>query len=207
MRKHKHPTEDPRDDAPSEELQAETAQQRADRINALIDDAQAGDLEIPSGADDIVEALNELAREREELNNKLLRAVADFQNFQRRAAINEREAATQARAGVVQSVIPVMDHFDLALGQDPAKTTPEQIIGGVKVIRDELFKSLQSFGVSRIEPAPGDAFDPHRHEAMLRQSAEGIEPGHVVSLLSVGYALGDRVVRPAKVAVAPEDEE
>ncbi len=205
MRKHKHPTEDSRDEANAAD--AESAAERADRINALIDCAQADELECPAGADDIVEALNELAREREELNNKLLRSVADFQNFQRRAAINEREAGVQARAGVVQSVIPVMDHFDLALGQDPSKTTPEQIIGGVKVIRDELFKTLESFGVSRIEPKAGDEFDPHQHEAMLRQPAEGVEPGHVVLLLSVGYRLGERVVRPAKVAVAPEGDE
>jgi len=203
MRKHKQPTEDPRDEASD----GETAAERADRINALIDSVQAGELECPAGADEIVEALRELAREREDLNNKLLRAVADFQNYQRRAVSNEREAATQARAGVVQSVIPVMDHFDLALAQDPSTTTPDQIIGGVRVIRDELFKTLESFGVTRIEPRPGDEFDPHQHEAMLRQPGPGVEPGHVVQLLSVGYRMGERVVRPAKVAVAPERED
>ncbi|MFI4898490.1 MAG: nucleotide exchange factor GrpE [Phycisphaerales bacterium JB059] len=185
----------------------ESPEERAERINAIIDAAQAGDLEIPSGADDIVEALVEVARERQELNDKLLRTVADFQNFQRRASLNEREAATQARAGVVQQVLTVMDHFDLALAQDPDATNTEQILGGVRVIRDELFKTLQTFGVSRIEPGAGDEFDPNIHEAMLRQASEGIEPGRVVALLSVGYKLGDRVVRPAKVSVAPNEGE
>jgi molecular chaperone GrpE len=169
--------------------------------------AQAGELEVPSGADDIVEALVEIAGERQDLNDKLLRTVADFQNYQRRASLNEREAATQARAGVVQQVLTVMDHFDLALAQDAEATTSEQILGGVRVIRDELFKTLQTFGVSRIEPGAGDEFDPNIHEAMLRQASEGVEPGRIVALLSVGYKLGDRVVRPAKVSVAPLEGE
>jgi molecular chaperone GrpE len=185
----------------------ESPEERAERINAIVEAAQAGELEVPSGADDIVEALVEIAGERQDLNDKLLRTVADFQNYQRRASLNEREAATQARAGVVQQVLTVMDHFDLALAQDAEATTSEQILGGVRVIRDELFKTLQTFGVSRIEPGAGDEFDPNIHEAMLRQASEGVEPGRIVALLSVGYKLGDRVVRPAKVSVAPLEGE
>lgn len=185
----------------------ESPEERAERINAIVEAAQAGELEVPSGADDIVEALVEIAGERQDLNDKLLRTIADFQNYQRRASLNEREAATQARAGVVQQVLTVMDHFDLALAQDAEATTSEQILGGVRVIRDELFKTLQTFGVSRIEPGAGDEFDPNIHEAMLRQASEGVEPGRIVALLSVGYKLGDRVVRPAKVSVAPLEGE
>lgn len=185
----------------------ETDQERIERINSIIDAAQVGELEIPTGAEDIVEALIEVARERGELSDKLLRTVADYQNFQRRASVNEREAANQARTGVVQQVLTVMDHFDLALAQDTQGASAEQILGGVKVIRDELFKVLQTFGVSRIEPKPGDEFDPNIHEAMIRQPSDDVPPGRIVSLLSVGYKLGDRVVRPAKVAVAPEAED
>ena len=199
MSKHKHAQPEPIDDA-------ESPQERTDRINAIIDAAQVGDLEIPAGADDIVEALLEIARERQDLGDKLLRTVADFQNYQRRAAINEREAAMQARSGVVQQVLTVMDHFDLAMNQDTEGASAEQIMGGVQVIRDELFKTLQSFCVTRIAPEPGDEFDPNIHEAMLRQPSDDVPPGAVVSRLSIGYMLGERVVRPAKVSVAPEGD-
>lgn len=181
----------------------ETAQERADRLAATVRAAVSGEIETPVGAEDIVEALADLSAQRDDLANKLIRAAADYQNFQRRASINEREAATQARSGVVQQVLTVMDHFDLAMNQDVESTSAEQIMGGVKVIRDELFKTLQTFGVSRIEPQPGDEFDPNVHEAMLRQPSDDVPPGCVVALLAIGYLLGDRVVRPAKVSVSP----
>lgn len=142
-----------------------------------------------------------------ELNGKYLRTLADYQNSQRRAAQNEQEARLQARSGVVQSVLSVVDHFDLALMQDPAKSTVEQIVNGVRVIRDELLKALQAQGVKLISPVPGADFEPSLHQAIMQQSAEGIQSGKVVATLQAGYTIagssGDRVVRPAKVSVAP----
>ncbi len=142
-----------------------------------------------------------------ELNGKYLRTLADYQNSQRRAIQNEQEARLQARSGVIQSVLSVVDHFDLALMQDPSKTTVEQIINGVKVIRDELLKVLQSQGVKLIAPAAGAEFEPSLHQAIMQQSAEGVESGKIVATLQAGYVIsgpsGDRVVRAAKVSVAP----
>jgi molecular chaperone GrpE len=74
---------------------------------------------------------------------------------------------------------------------------------GVKVIRQELLKALESGGVTVISPQPGDEFDPNRHSAIMQQPAEGVEPGRVSATFQPGYALGDRVIRSAKVAVAP----
>lgn len=178
----------------------------AERLAEIEQLARAGQLEAPAGAEEIVEALKNALGERDAMLSRLQRAIADHQNFQRRAANNEREAGVQARTGVVQSIIPVLDHFDLALAQDPDKTTAEQIVGGVRVIRDELMRVLNSFGVTLIDPAPGDEFDPNCHEAMLRQAGEGVQPGHISLNLGVGYKLGERVVRPAKVAVAPTED-
>lgn len=132
-----------------------------------------------------------------------LRALADFQNYQRRALANEQEAKVQGRTAVVQSLLTLLDHFDIALSQDHTKATAEQIVGGVKMIREEFIKVLQSHGVGLINPARGDEFTPGRHEAIMQQAAEGVESGRVVSTFQLGYTLGERVVRPAKVAVAP----
>lgn len=177
--------------------------QDAERIAEIQDLARAGELEAPAGAEEIVGALASVLADRDELFAKLQRAVADHQNFQRRAGINEREARTQALTGVVQSIIPVLDNFELALGQDHEKTTAEQIAGGVAVIRDELIRVLGSYGVTKIDPSVGEVFNPMEHEAMLQQPADGIEPGCIAMSLGVGYKLGERVVRPAKVAVVP----
>ncbi|MFT5422418.1 MAG: molecular chaperone GrpE [Phycisphaerales bacterium] len=176
-----------------------------ERIKEIQRLAASGELEGPSGADEIVEALKIAVLDRDDLFGKMQRMAADHQNFQRRAHLNEVEAKEQAIRGVLQSIIPVLDHFELALGQDPEKLTTEAILGGVRMIQTEFLRVLSNCGVSQISPEPNEEFNPMRHEAMMRQPAEGIEPGHVAQCLGVGYALGDRVVRPAKVAITPSE--
>lgn len=159
------------------------------------------ELENPEEAADA--RLDDLRREMDELNSKYLRTLADYQNSQRRAASNENEARQQGATGVVRAVLTVMDHFDLALAQDMSRASTEQIAGGVRVIRDELARVLQSQGVTPIMPEPGTPFDPMQHEAVMQQAAPGVEPGHIAAALQAGYMLGTRVIRPAKVSVAP----
>lgn len=148
------------------------------------------------------EQIEALRAERDDAIEKWKRSMADFQNFQRRAAQNEREARQQGVRSVVHGVLTAMDHFDLALQQNPETTSAEQILSGVRVIRDEIMRVLETHGVSPIEPAPDEPFDANRHEAMLHQEGEGVTPGHVLRTLQIGYALDARVIRPAKVAVA-----
>ncbi|GAB4386520.1 MAG: nucleotide exchange factor GrpE [Phycisphaerales bacterium] len=188
-------TETPETSETSEQLDA----QAIEEIQSLV---QSGQIEVPPGAERIVEAFRATLAQKDDLLNRMKILAAEYQNYQRRAAINEREARTGATCGVVQSVLPVMDHFDLALGQDLSKATAEQIAGGVQMIRAELMRILESYGVSLIEPKPGEQFNPSEQQAMLHQPSEDIEPGHVVSVLGVGYRLGDRVIRPAKVSIA-----
>jgi molecular chaperone GrpE len=158
------------------------------------------------GADDFEQQLAQAAAERDEANQKYLRTLADYQNSQRRAVANEREARTQGVTSVVLSVLPVLDHFDLARAQDPASVKADQIMAGVQVIRDELLRVLQKFGVEVLSPRPNDEFDPMRHQAVVQQDVEGIEPGNIVATLQAGYSMGERVVRPATVSVRPRRE-
>lgn len=131
-------------------------------------------------------------------------ALADFQNYQRRALINEQQAREQGIRGVLFGVINIVDHFEMALSLDPEKTTAKQVIGGVSMIKDELLQALQAQGMGVIKPAPNGEFDPMRHEAIMQQAAEGVHPGHVVATLRLGYTLNDRVIRPAQVSIAPK---
>ena len=149
------------------------------------------------------DAMAQLQAERDEAIAAHKHALADFANYQRRAMTNEQVARQQGAGAVVMSVANVIDHFDIALNQDLSKATPQTIADGVRVIRDELLKALQQQGVSLVTPKPNDEFVPGRHEAVMQQPAEGVEHGHVSMLLQSGYQLGDRVLRPAKVAVAP----
>ncbi len=116
----------------------------------------------------------------------------------------EPSTPLQIAHGVLRSLLPVVDHFNLALDQDPANLTVDQLLGGLKIVREELVKAMESHGVKRIDPQPGDEFDPRCHEAMMRQPVEGIEPNHIVATLQPGFAAGKFVLRAAKVSVAPE---
>lgn len=153
------------------------------------------------------ERVEKLEAELAEANSKYLRLAADFQNSQRRAIQSEQQAKLQGMTSVTASVLTVLDHFDLALTVDPSKASVTQVIDGVKVIRDELMKTLVNHGVGVITPQPGDTFEPGRHEAVIQQAAEGVGPGLIASCFQAGYTITaggtERVVRPAKVAVTP----
>jgi molecular chaperone GrpE len=158
-----------------------------------------------TGLDETQSQIESLRAEIAELNAKYLRTLADYHNSQRRAAANEREARQQGATGVIQSVLPVLDHFDLALNLDASRATAEQVVGGVKVIRDEIMKVLQSHGVSVVAPARGEEFDPKKHQAVTQGVEPGVKPGRIIATLQTGYALGDRVIRPAMVSVAKSE--
>lgn len=162
-------------------------------------DGAAGD----DGAEGAQRQIAQLQAERDDLNSKYLRTLADYQNSQRRAVANEREAKLQGITAITLNVLPVLDHFDLALNQDPAKASAEQIISGVKVIRNELLKVLQTHGVGVIYPEPDEEFDPKQHQAVVQTQSDQVRPGHIVRTLQAGYSLNDRVIRPAMVSVRP----
>lgn len=131
-----------------------------------------------------------------------LRLIAEYQTSQRRALESEARARAAGIAQAVRQVIPVIDNLDLALGQT-ASMSMEKAVEGLTMLHAELNKSLEKNGVERIEPKPGDDFDPHQHEAVMRQPSEGVERDQISMIFQSGYRLGETVIRPAKVAVAP----
>lgn len=168
-----------------------------------IDDVPGDEAPIPDeGQSEADEMLAKLRAELDDMGDRLKRTTADFQNYQRRALQNEHEARRQGVSAVVMSVVPVIDHFDLALSQK-AEGAAAGILEGVRVIRAELIRALERQGVSVINPAVNESFDPTRHEAVVQRGDEGVEPGHISATLQPGFALGERVIRSAKVAVAP----
>ncbi len=159
------------------------------------------------------ELIDQLTAERDEAivnwkqaQSDYQRALADYQNFQRRAANNETEAHRQGVTSVLGSILPVLDHFDLALAQKPTDDAATKILEGVKVIRGELIKALENHGITLINPQPNDEFDPVRHSAIAQLAGENVEPGRISFTMQPGYMLGDRVIRSAKVGVAPKPE-
>jgi molecular chaperone GrpE len=203
-----HP-EEPNTESENAEGVADAAQPEGmtpEEAEDLVSLARSGD-EVPVGAEDFAEALAIVAAQRDEHFDKFQRLGADYQNFQRRARQNERESRELASMGVVQSLLQVLDFFDMAMKQDPATATAAQVIGGVEMIKSEFLRVLGNQGVQPLAPGAGEEFDPLRHEAIERTAQTNVETGRVVETRSPGYAMGDRVMRPAKVVVAAAPDE
>ena len=184
---------------PEEQSHSEPMDEQASR--------QPPETEVSAATGEASEQIARLTAQMEELNSKYLRLAADYQNSQRRSIREQDEAKRQGLTSVALGVLGIVDHFDLALMQDPEKATAGQIMSGVKVIRDELIKVLQGYGVTEVNPAPGSEFDPHQHQAVMQTETDAVEPGAIVSTLQTGYMLGDRVIRPAKVSIRPKSDE
>ncbi|MEO0631181.1 MAG: nucleotide exchange factor GrpE, partial [Planctomycetota bacterium] len=105
-----------------------------------------------------------------------------------------------ARVLLLQRKLKVIEHRQ----QKDAGGTAEQILGGVEMVKAELLRALEMQGVTPIQPEAGDELNPGAHEAVSQMPTEGVEPGRIAQVFQVGYMLGERVLRPAKVLVASE---
>lgn len=143
-----------------------------------------------------------LQAERDELEAKLLRTAADYQNFVRRSQLNLDAMKQETLMKVAKSLVGVMDNFDRALELDPETTSAADMQKGSASIQSALIQALEGFGLKKITVEPGDEFDPNLHEALMRQPSEEIESNHVAAQFMPGYVLNDQPVRPAQVSVA-----
>lgn len=151
------------------------------------------------GGDDAAAEIEKLKAELQGEHDKLLRSLADFDNYRRRV---ERDRATAARSGKKEVILPlldVLDGFERALGHIGA--APPAIAQGLQALQRNLLNVLERQGVSPFDSV-GERFDPRFHEAIGTAKSEDAEAGEVVEDLQHGYRWGDEVIRPARVRVA-----
>jgi molecular chaperone GrpE len=143
----------------------------------------------------------------DDLRDKYLRAVAETDNVRKRAERDVSEARAYGIAGFARDVIGVADNLTRALEAiDPAaraaaEGTLKALLDGVDLTRRELEKALAKHGVRPLDPK-GEKFDPNFHQAMYEIRDADAPAGTVVQVMQTGYAIGNRVLRPALVAVA-----
>src|SRR6516225_8147792 len=154
-----------------------------------------------------VDAEAKLRQENVELKDRLLRTLADMENLRKRT---EREVADSRVYGIsafARDVLSVADNIERALeatGEDwkkHADETGKALFEGVELTERDLLKALEKQGIRRIDPS-GQRFDPNLHQAMYEVTDENIAAGTVVQVLQAGFTIGDRILRPAMVAVA-----
>ncbi len=158
------------------------------------DAGEPADAAAPPSAIDIVK------RERDDNYDRLLRKTAEFDNYRKRVERERRTHAEQAVVDLLLELLPVVDDFDRAVAVEPADT-PVAYRRGVELIHTKLHDLLRKQGVTPIE-AVGTDFDPNLHQAVAHEPSADHREGEVVSEMSRGYQIGDRLLRPAMVKVA-----
>ena len=149
--------------------------------------------------DERVEQQEEQEGAAAEIDDRLLRLAADFDNYKKRAARERQEYVAFANERILKELLPILDDLERALSA--AEHHEEaQLEEGVRLVHRSLASLLERQGVKEI--ATEGKFDPHVHEALLAQPSEEKEQGDVLDVIQKGYTLGDRVVRPARVIVA-----
>lgn len=156
------------------------------------------------------EAIHRLAEDRRTAEEAKLRTLADFRNYQRRSIENEARAHREGKAELVRELLPAIDQFDLALQSAESATSIDQVVTGVRMVRGELLRAFASRGVEELVAATGDEFEPGRHEAIGMMPPDHVEgdaaPGSVAVTVSPGFAIGDYILRPAKVMLVQGED-
>jgi molecular chaperone GrpE len=148
---------------------------------------------------DLTQKLAELEARHAEMADAYLRSKAEAENTRRRADEEVSKARKYAIESFADSLLPVKDSLEAAIAIQSA--TPEQLLEGVHATLRQLSAALERNKVLEINPAVGEKFDPHRHQAISVVPAEQ-DANTVVMVLQKGYAITDRVLRPALVTVA-----
>jgi molecular chaperone GrpE len=149
--------------------------------------------------DEPTRKLAELEARHAEVSDAYLRARAEADNTRRRADEEISKARKYAVEGFAEALLPVKDSLEAAISIPSA--TPEQLLEGVHATLRQLGAVLERNRITEIAPAAGARFDPHQHQAISVVPADQ-EPNTVVTLLQKGYAIADRVLRPALVTVS-----
>jgi len=157
----------------------------------------------PTGDADQVEQdfdalLADANQQKEEYLELARRTKADFENFRKRVAGDIQAAQARGKIEVAREVIDAVDNLERAL---EAAEDGGALREGVEMVLSGLRETLTRNGIEVVDPK-GEKFDPTKHEALSTQPVEGAESGVVVEVLQKGYALGDQLVRPARVVVS-----
>ena len=148
-----------------------------------------------------------LAQETAELKDRLLRALAEMENLRRRTEREVAEARAYGITAFARDLLAVADNMRRALdafGAEPheaADAGTKALLEGIELTERELLKALEKHGVRKLDPE-GSKFDPHRHQAMYEVPDESVPAGTIVQVVQPGYTIGERVLRPALVAIS-----
>lgn len=154
--------------------------------------------------DDISAEIEALRAERDDMRDRFIRALADAENMRKRAERDRREAEQYGGTKLARDLLPVYDALRRALDAagDDQRAAAAALIEGVELTLRELLNVFVKHGMQPIMPQPGDAFDPAQHQAMFEAPMPGTKAGDIIQVMTEGFMLHDRLLRPAQVGVS-----
>ena len=154
--------------------------------------------------DPLVAELETVKGERDELRDRFMRALADAENIRKRGERDRREAEQYGGSRLAKDLLPVYDNLKRAIDSvgEEQRAAAKALIEGVELTMRELITVLTRHGVVPIVPQAGDAFDPQHHQAMFEAPLPGTKAGDIIQVMTEGFLLHDRLLRPAQVGVS-----
>jgi molecular chaperone GrpE len=169
---------------------------------AAVDDAMKSSME--------EDPMTLLTRERDDMRDKLMRALAEAENTRKRAEKMQSDTQKFAVAGFAKDMLDIADNLRRALDaineEQQKDDTVKTLYDGVAATEKIMLGNFEKHGIQKIAPEDGK-FDPNFHEVMFEADVPGKNPGEIIQLLEVGYVLNGRLLRPARVGVAKSSGE
>lgn len=152
-----------------------------------------------------VEAELEVLRaERDDMRDRFMRALADAENARKRGERDRREAEQYGGSKLARDMLPVYDNLRRALdaANESQREQGRALLDGVELTMRELVNVFKKHGIEPIEPEIGEMFDPQAHQAMFEAPVPGTKAGEIIQVMTTGFMLHDRLLRPAQVGVS-----
>lgn len=145
-----------------------------------------------------------LEAERDELRDRVLRALAEAENTRRRAERDRKDAEAYGGTRLARDILSVYDNLAraLAAADETIKTEHAALFEGIELTQRELLAAFEKHRIQQTTPARGDRFDPNLHQAMFEAPVPGAAPGTIIDVMQAGFTIADRLLRPALVGVA-----
>jgi molecular chaperone GrpE len=155
-------------------------------------------------AEFVADEIAVLTAERDDMRDRFMRALADAENIRKRGERDRREAEQYGGSKLARDMLPVYDNLKRALDTagEEQRAAAAALIEGVELTMRELISVLGKHGVQPIVPEVGEAFDPLMHQAMFEAPLPGTKAGDIIQVMTEGFMLHDRLLRPAQVGVS-----
>ena len=169
--------------------------------------AEAPEEDEAGGLDPVQAELIALSAERDELKDKLMRALAEAENTRRRAERDRKDAEAYGGTKLARDLLSVHDNMEraLAAADDAARAAAAGLIEGVELTQKELLSAFAKHKIEKVAPEKGEKFDPNLHQAMFEAPIPGADPGTVIEVMQSGFTISGRLLRPALVGVAKSE--